>query len=434
MNTTDDAPFPDHDDDDDDLPSTEEKAIDTSDMTDPAEGLYAKDGELDPAEIGRRVPALTSLLRTHEDCFDLRIETEALAECLASEAGSSVRDATADDDLEAALRELSRDHLHEIVEDKLVVASLLVLQRLADDTSLSRKRRRAAAAGVALTGGLPDAQGVRGRGLLDLLLRVTLEELHAQEMLRRRAAESVDGLSAKELEEFWDQYPALRHRLEERYRKEVEAVLEDIEGGVVPAAVSVDLAVRGAHRLLEAAAAHSRDGTELDGDAVRDLLATTFESDLLDGGRGMVVARWKTVQQETAAVESEAGERLSSAAARAIRIVGPGSPAGEMVLFHVYMRAVMDGSFYIRDEDEAAAAREVFGEGGLRSEGVLAFADFLRERGDVDHEQRVLLAGIELWPDHEGIRDAATRAAAARMEQARRVRHGPTYEELGEVE
>lgn len=408
---------------------------------DPFEGVFREDGGLDVDVVSRRLPALVELLRHHEPCFALRLDFDALGNALVGTAGAALRDAHGEDEFEDALRAFSRDHLHEIVAEDAADTAGRVLQAAADDTQLSRKRRQAAAAGVALVSGLPDDQGLRGRGLFDLVLRISLEELHAQEQLRRRADEE-GGLDAKELEEFWGSYPALRHHYEERYRRDVQVVLEAIDADVLPQVVSVDVALRGAHRLLEAVAHHAAAGTELSSDTARELLSETFEDDLLDGGRGLIIGRWSSAGRTARRLRDKVepgGEddtkrvAVAEACERAVRLAAPGSPGGELILFSAYMRSVIEGSFHVRDPEEARAAGAMFQGDGLSADGVLAYARHLAERGDGDPARRVLVAGVELWPDHEGLRDEAVRHSREWDARERERRQGPTYEEVGET-
>ena len=67
---------------------------------------------------------------------------------------------------------------------------------------------------------MPDGVGLRGRSLLDLVLRVTLEELHALEELRKKGRESGEGISPEDLAAFWVAYPALKWHHEQRYRRD----------------------------------------------------------------------------------------------------------------------------------------------------------------------------------------------------------------------
>ena len=81
------------------------------------------------------------------------------------------------------------------------------MMEFARETVHSRRDRAAAAIGVALLSGMPDATGLRGRSLLDLVLRVTLEEVHALEELRKKGRETEGGITAEELEAFWASTP-----------------------------------------------------------------------------------------------------------------------------------------------------------------------------------------------------------------------------------
>ncbi len=408
-------------------------------------GVFREDGGLDTDVVGRRLPTLVELLRHQEACFDLRIDFDTLSHALVSTAGTGLRDAADDEELEAALRDFSIHHLHELISDEDAEAACAVLQALTEDTSVSRKRRQAAAAGVGLASGLPDDRGLRGRGLFDLLLRISLEELHAQEDLKRRA-DADGGLNAKDLEQFWGKYPALKHHYEQRYRKDVQALLQAIDDDVLPHVISVDLAVRGTHALLSAVAVSTAAGEELATDRAAEILRDTFEDDMLDGGRELAIARWSAAAAEARAAgalgetSSEPGSDADAARItligtcdRATRIAAPGSPGGEMVLFHAYMRAVVEGSFHVQDAPEAAAARAAFGESGLLPEGVLGYAKHLAARGDPDEALHVAVAGIEIWPDDEGLRSLGTVLAEAHEGTARGKSHGPTYGERGET-
>ncbi len=404
---------------------------------DPFAGVFGPGGVLDIDVVSRRLPALVDLLRHHEPCFALRLSFDSLAATLLSSAGKDLRGTDGEQQFEDALRAFSRHHLHEIVADDASETARRVLQSVADDTSLSRKRRRAAAAGVALVAGLPDDRGLRGRGLFDLLLRISLEELQAQEGLRRRAAET-GGLGAAELEKFWNTYPALRHHYEKRYRHDVQLVLAAIESDVLPQVISLDVAMRGAHRLLQAVAKERGQGGGLAAERAQEILRETIEDDLLDGGRELVLARWQAAglaarDEDAAGDGSNGGDddaqrpAVAQACDRAMRLTAPGSPGGELILFSAYMRSVIEGSFHVRDADEAAAAGAMFGEDGLSPDGALAFARYLARSGDDDAVRRVLVAGVELWPQHAGLRAEAVALSASFNERERAQRHGPTY-------
>ncbi len=401
---------------------------------DPFEGMFRADGTLDADVVGRRLPSLVDLLRHDERCFDLRVDFDALARLLVGDAGAALRDAPSEDAFEDALRDFSREELAGLVPERDVDAAAGALRSIADDAETPRSRRRAAAAGVALASSLAGEDGLRGRGLFDLVLRVSLEELHAQEALRRRAAEE-GALEAGELEEFWRTYPALRAHYERRYRRDVQQVLEALEADVLPQAVSIDLALRGANALLRTAALRREEGRPLTGDEARDVLGRTFEDDFLDGGRELVLARWTAAcdAARRAGADDAASRRTVEATALAVRLGAPGSPGGELILFHAYMRAIVEGSFHVRDEAEAQVARGLFADSGLSADGVLAYAQHLGVRGESDDRERVLVAGIELWPQHEGLRAAAIAAAAERDDAARGERQGPTYDDAGET-
>ena len=408
---------------------------------DPFKGLYGQDGGLDVDVVSRRLGTLVELLRTHAPCFALRLSFDDLARVLGSPAGADIRTSEGEDQFEDALRSFSRHYLHDVVEAGAAEKAGVILQSIADDKSLSRKRRQAAAAGVALVAGLPDDAGLRGRGLFDLLLRITLEELHAQEQLRKRAEEE-GGLDAAELEEFWKRYPALRHHYEERYRQDVSIVLEAIDADALPLVISVDIAIRGAHRLLTAVASARAAGGGLDGERAREILEETYEDDFLDGGRSLVMGRWSSAGQtarrmddqvEPGSEDDQKRIALAETCERAVRLAAPGSPGGELILFSAYMRAVLEGSFHVRDAAEAKAAGAMFGDDGLNPDGALGLARHLSDESDFQAARRVLVAAVELWPGHEGLRAEAVEQSRAWDEAERVLRQGPRYDESGET-
>ncbi len=376
---------------------------------DPAADLFGADGALDMSVVGRRLRTLHELLRKHDDCLDLRADVDRLTEMLAGDEGRAIREAPTEDTADEAIRVFSRDAVRQ-------------LKSLSDDEELSRKKRRAAAVGVALAGSLLDTLGFRGHGLADVLLRVTLEETHAhQALVQRGRAEG--GLDTKELAAFWSEYPAVRKRFEQAYRRNVARVLDDIDHDVMPESVSIDLAIRGVHKLL-LASAETPASEPIPADRVRQLLLETFEDDMLDGGRALVLSRWQSISAET-----DRDERSRRAAARAALIASSPSPGSEAVYFQAYARAVISGFFHVRTQEEAAAARGAFGDDGLRADGLLAFGRHLREAGWHHDVSRVLEAAYELWPSHDGVRVALKLDAEHRMSDARGHRLGPRYEE-----
>ncbi len=115
--------------------------------------------------------------------------------------------------------------------------------------------------------------------------------------------------------------------------------------------------------------------------------------------------------------------------ATAIRLVLDGGPGADIILFSTYVRAITGGQFFVRDQEEAQAARAVFEGETLSPEGVQTYVAHLEERQDDAAAHRLTLAALELWPEHEGTRAAAESRAEAEMAAARAERQGPQYDE-----
>jgi hypothetical protein len=256
---------------------------------------------------------------------------------------------------------------------------------------------------------------------------VTLEELHALEELRKKGREVEGGLSPDELESFWREYPALRWRHEQRYRREVTHTLEQIEAGNLPAAVSADVAMRGAHALLTEVARRRESGVAIEPVQAQAILREPFASDMLDGGRETVIGRWRAALAMDPGGTAEDRRRFVRNLEVALRIVDDGGPGADAVLFYAYLRAVVGGHYFVRDQAEANSAREMFTATGLSAPGALKFADHLEHRGDVDTLRRVAMAGIELWPDDEPLRELARRVGDRDEAVAKATRQGPLY-------
>jgi hypothetical protein len=164
--------------------------------------------------------------------------------------------------------------------------------------------------------------------------------LHAQERLRQLAAETEGGLSNEELEKFWKTYPALRYAYEQRYRREVTRVLQQIEDGNFPLGISIDLALRGIHRLQSAALEARAAGKVFDQVAAQKSLRDPFADDMLDGGTETATARWRHAADT---VKGSAKDRRAyvRTVESAIRLVEDGGPGGEAVLFYTYLHAIV---------------------------------------------------------------------------------------------
>jgi hypothetical protein len=393
---------------------------------DPFAKVFRDDGAIDVEYAGKRIGALVELLRKHPGLFEFRIDSDVLSEKLLADDAKPVRDATGDDAFEDALRGFSRNHLHELVPEDLPIRLRAALMEYAREVVHSRRDRAAAAIGVALLSGVPDATGLRGRSLLDLVLRVTLEELHSLENLRKKGRETEGGLSATDLEAFWIEHPALRWRHEQRYRREVTKTLEEIEAGNLPAAISADLAMRGAHALLSEVA-RRKAGGKTDAVQAQSFLREPFAQDMLDGGRDAVVARWRAAYDADVGGTADDRRQFQRTLASAIRLVEEGGPGADAILFFAYMRAVVQGHYYVRDAAEAEAARGMFTETGLAASGAVTFAEHLETRRDDDTLRRVAVAAVELWPDDARIRDVAQRVGEREQAAAEATRQGPTY-------
>jgi hypothetical protein len=396
---------------------------------DPFERVYTAQGSIDREYASKRLPVLIELLRRHPSCFPARIDTGRLGEFLLRDDAKELRDAANQEAFEAALRGFSERHLHALVDTAMQKTLADALLEIARTEEMSRRDRAGAALGVALLSVPPDASGLRGRGLMDILLRVTMEEQTAQENMRRKARETEGGLSPEELSQFWQQYPALRWHHEERYRREVTHVLKAIEGDRVPPAISVDLALRGAARLLAAVAQAKSEGREVDSRGAEEVLRLPFVQDMADDGARVVGERWKAEVASTAAMPSDERRAMLRTLDMGIRLVEEHGPGTDAILFYLYMRAVVQGHYFVRDVDELEAARPVFGSGGLDPSGALSYAAHLATRGDAAAQHRVLIAAFEIWPEDANVR-AAVEAMGLREEaEAKSKRLGPTYEE-----
>lgn len=399
---------------------------------DPFERVYAADGSIDREYASKRLPHLIELIRKDRGCFELRVDIDRLTEALLAEDASALRDAASQEAFEAALRAFSENHLHEVVDEATQQTFAQTLFDLARDDARVRRDRAAAALGAALVMTAPDAKGLRGRGLFDIVLRVTMEEQTAQENLRQKARESDGGLTPADLEKFWSDYPALKWRHEERYRREVGHVLREIEADRVPAAVSVDLGMRGAARLLGEVAKAKAEGRQVEAREAEAVLRRPFVEDMADDGGALVAARWRVEMAEIDADRAaKSDERRAAHRTLEIgaRLVEEGGPGADPILFYLYMRAVVQGHYHVRDDAELEAAKALFSGQGLVPEGALSYAAHLAGRGDPDSQRRVLNAAFELWPDHADVRAAAERAAQEWEAAARGERLGPTYAE-----
>jgi hypothetical protein len=303
--------------------------------------------------------------------------------------------------LRAALMEFSREAVH------------------------SRRDRAAAAIGVALLSGMPDATGLRGRSFLDIVLRVTLEEVHALERLRAKGREAEGGLAPEALEAFWREYPALKWRHEQRYRREVTQSLEQIEAGAMPASISADLAMRGAHALLSEVARRRAVGDKVEPVHAQAVLRGPYEDDMLDGGRDAVIARWRAALEMQTGGAADDRRQFQRTLSTALRIVEDGGPGADAILFYAYMRAVVQGHYYVRDAAEADSARKMFTGSGLSSAGALKFARHVESIGDAATLRRIALAALQLWPEDADVRGLAEKVGASEQAAALKARQGP---------
>lgn len=394
---------------------------------DPFAKMFGADGLLDQTYVRKRIPALVDLLRHHPGCFPLRIDHDELAQRLMEPDGEPLRSAADEAAFERALAEYSRSHLHELVADELVAQAREVLRTLTLEIELNRRQRVAAAIGVVLLAGVPDGRGLRGRAIFDLVMRVTLEELHAQEQMRKSSRETEGGLSQEELETFWTSYPALRHRFEQRYRREVTHVIEQIEDRNFPMAVSLDMALRGTAALMARVRQHAEE--PLVAGEPQEVLREPFQSDLLDGGRETLLARWASAAEQVRGASRDRRAYVR-AVETAIRIVQAGGPGADVILFAAYLHAIAQGNFHVDDPEEAEVARTLFdGKGGLVARGVLDLASLQEARGHDDAARRLLMAALEIWPDDEDVRLRVKEMGEREMEQARARRQGPAYDE-----
>jgi hypothetical protein len=254
---------------------------------------------------------------------------------------------------------------------------------------------------------------------------VTLEELHALEDLRKKARETPGGLTAEELAAFWQECPALKWHQEQRYRREVTKTLSEIDAGNLPAAISADLAMRGAHALLSEVARRKEAGGKLEPVQAQAVLREPYASDMLDGGREAVVARWRAALDADTGGAADERRQFHRTVTSALRLVEDAGPGADAILFFSYLRAVVQGHYYVREEAEANAARDMFTTDGLVPAGALRYAEYLEGKGDADTLRRVSLAAVELWPDDAAIRAMAQRAGEREEAAAKTVRQGP---------
>ena len=394
---------------------------------DPFAKIFGDDGAIDVEYAGKRIGTLVELLRKRPLFFEFRVDSDVLAEKLLAGDALPLRDAAGEDAFEDALRVFSRAHLHELVPDDLPVRLRAAFLEFSREVVHSRRDRAAAAIGVALLSGIPDVTGLRGRSLLDLVLRVTLEEVHALEELRKKGRETEGGVPEAELEAFWREYPAIRWNNEQRYRREVTKILEEVESGNMPALISADLAMRGAHALLSEVARRKADGGDTTPVQAQAVLREPYEQDFLDGGREVVVARLRAARDVDPGGTAEDRRRYQRIVSGALRIVEDAGPGADAILFFAYLRAVVNGQYYVRDQAEAEAARGMFTLEGLAPEGAAAFAKHLEKIGDIDTLHRVAMAAIELWPEDENLRAIAQAVGDRDAAAARATRQGPTF-------
>jgi hypothetical protein len=404
-------------------PRVETEAADAG--FDPFAKVFKDDGAIDVEYSGKRIPQLVDILRKQPGFFEFRIDSELLAEKLLADDAQPVRDASVDDVFEDALRNFSNAHLHELVGDDLPKQLRAALMEYSREVVHSRRDRAAAAIGVALLSSMPDATGMRGRSFLDIVLRVTLEEVHALENLRKKGRETEGGLTAEELEKFWLEYPALKWRHERRYRREVTQTLEQIEAGAMPASVSADLAMRGAHALLSEVARRKALNDKIEPVQAQAVLRGPYEEDMLDGGRDAVIARWRAAYDMDTGGTADDRRQFQRTLATALKIVEDGGPGADAILFYAYLRAVVQGHYYVRDAAEAEAARDMFTDSGLSTAGALKFAGHVERIGDADTLRRIAIAALQLWPQDAAVRALAEHVGELEHAAASRSRHGP---------
>jgi hypothetical protein len=404
-------------------PRVETETADTG--FDPFAKVFKDDGAIDVDYAGKRIPALVDILRKEPALFEFRIDSDLLAEKLLSDDAQPVRDAAVDDVFEDALRTFSRNHLKELVGDELPKRLRAALMEYSREIVHSRRDRAAAAIGVALLSSMPDETGLRGRSFLDIVLRVTLEEVHALENLRKKGRETEGGLTAEELESFWLEYPALKWRHEQRYRREVTQTLEQIESGAMPASVSADLAMRGAHVLLSEVARRKAADDKIEPVQAQAVLRGPYEEDMLDGGRDAVVERWRAAYDMETGGTADDRRQFQRYLSTALRIVQDGGPGADAILFYAYLRAVVQGHYYVRDAAEAEAARDMFTASGLSVDGAMRYAAHIEKLGDETTLRRIALAALQLWPLHIGVRALAERVGAREHAKAQTMRQGP---------
>ncbi len=394
---------------------------------DPFARLFTSDGSIDQAHLEKRIPELVSLLRNQPACFGLRLDHDALASRLLADDADGLRGAQDEKEFEAVLGDFSREHLHELCNEEMAEGARSLLAQLAG-AELPHKERVAAAIGVTLLSGPPDEHGLVGRTVHDFIFRITLEEVHAKERIRKLARETEGGLSSEELSDFWNTYPALRHRFEERYRREVTHVLQQIEADSFPLGFSIDLALRGTAALHEEVARVRGSSGEGKPRQAQEILREPFASDMLDGGKELVLERWRTGSSE---VKGSAKERRAYARTveTAIRLVGDNGPGADAILFYSYLQSVAEGRFFVEDAQEAEVAREVFAQDGLSTDGVIAYADHQRRAGRGATARRLLLAALELWPENEAVRAGAEALGDSDMDKARTEPQGPIYDD-----
>lgn len=399
---------------------------------DPFERVYGADGTIDKDYASSRLPTLVDLLRHHPACFSARIPLEPLGLALSRDDAEALRNAPDQDTFEKELRGFSERHLGSLVNDEMAKSLFDGLMGIARDEQANRRDRGSAALGLAVLTAPPDSTGLRGRGMLDLVLRVTMEEQTAQEQLRKKSRETEGGLTAEELGAFWEQYPALRWRHEHDYRRKVNRVLEEIEKGNLPIAISVDLAMRGAAALLAEVARAKDAGGVIDAKRAEEILRGPFVNDFVDEGAEVVAGRWRVEADAAADLPSDERRQFARLVDTAERLLRDRGPGAETVLFFAYMRAVVHGQYFVRDPEDLEAARQVFGTSGLEVAGALSYAKFLEGR-DGDARRRVLMAAVEIWPADASVRAAAAEVGEQELAAAAKAKQGPTYAEKGET-
>ena len=88
---------------------------------------------------------------------------------------------------------------------------------------------------------------------------------------------------------------------------------------------------------------------------------------MLDGGREALIERWRAAHDADTGGTADDRRQFQRTLMGALRLVLDAGPGADAILFFAYLRAVVQGHYYVRDQAEANAARDMFTPTGPRS-------------------------------------------------------------------